>query len=156
MRALRKRPVRDFLAAARQNWAETTLLSTVLGLIIVLTLSSILVLLAEEGQPDANINSSDNALWWSVVTVATVGYGDYYPVTNEGRVVAIFAMVIGFTVFSVFTSYLASSFRTGRDAAQDLAIENLRTRLEEAMTILQRLEAKIQPGEAAQDTENSD
>jgi voltage-gated potassium channel len=58
----------------------------------------------------ANIHTYGEALWWAVVTVSTVGYGDYYPVTMGGRLTAVLLMVLGFTVLAVITAQIAASF----------------------------------------------
>ena len=58
----------------------------------------------------ANIHTYGEALWWAVVTVSTVGYGDFYPVTPGGRVTAVMLMVLAFTVLAVVTAQIASSF----------------------------------------------
>jgi voltage-gated potassium channel len=58
----------------------------------------------------ANIHTYGEALWWAVVTVSTVGYGDYYPVTTGGRITAGMLMVLGFTVLAVITAQIASRF----------------------------------------------
>jgi voltage-gated potassium channel len=73
----------------------------------------------------ANIHTYGEALWWAVVTVSTVGYGDFYPVTTGGRSTAVLLMVLGFTVLAVITAQIASSFieqaerdRTAKTQAQ--------------------------------------
>jgi voltage-gated potassium channel len=53
------------------------------------------VYLVEHNQPGANITRLVDAFWWAVVTITTVGYGDYYPVTAVGRIIAIFVMFSG-------------------------------------------------------------
>ncbi len=53
------------------------------------------VYLAEHNQPGANITRLGDALWWAVVTITTVGYDDYYPVTAVGRIIAVFVMFSG-------------------------------------------------------------
>jgi voltage-gated potassium channel len=58
----------------------------------------------------ANIRTYGEALWWGVVTVSTVGYGDFYPVTTGGRLTAVMLMVLGVTVLAVVTAQIASSF----------------------------------------------
>lgn len=56
-----------------------------------------------EDDPTSNINTAEDALCWSYVTVTTVGYGDKYSVTTEGRLVAAFLMTVGVGLFGTFT-----------------------------------------------------
>ncbi len=51
-----------------------------------------------------------NALWWAVVTLTTVGYGDFYPVTWQGRVAAALLMFVGFAVLATITAQISSAF----------------------------------------------
>ncbi len=78
--------------------------------LLVCTVASLAVLDAERGQPSATIHTFAQALWWSVVTVTTVGYGDYYPVTVEGRGIAVALMVTGIALVGVVTASVASWF----------------------------------------------
>ena len=71
---------------------------------------AIIVYLFERHAPRSNIHTLANALWWSVVTVTTVGYGDFYPVTAPGRITACFIMAIGLLTLAVVTAQVASSF----------------------------------------------
>ncbi len=59
---------------------------------LIIIFGGIGVFLAEHRHPGANITNLGDALWWAVVTIATVGYGDYYPVTAVGRVLAVIVM----------------------------------------------------------------
>ncbi|MFA7057122.1 MAG: ion channel [Candidatus Cloacimonadales bacterium] len=59
---------------------------------------------------DVNIKSVFDGIWWTIVTITTVGYGDYYPVTFAGRIIGIVIIISGFIIFSTFTAYIASSF----------------------------------------------
>lgn len=65
---------------------------------------------AEVGAAGSNIHSFEDAIWWAAVTVFTVGYGDLYPVTIEGRFIAIILMMGGVALLSVLTANLASYF----------------------------------------------
>jgi len=65
------------------------------------------VYLAEHKHPGANITKLGDAFWWAVVTLATVGYGDYYPVTLVGRIMAVIMMLLGIGTFILFVSTLA-------------------------------------------------
>ncbi|MDO9397985.1 MAG: potassium channel family protein [Herbiconiux sp.] len=79
---------------------------------------SLAVLAAERGQPGANIESFGDAVWWACVTIATVGYGDFYPVTALGRFLAVILMFGGIAIVGVATativSYLGDSIRRQR------------------------------------------
>lgn len=75
---------------------------------LVLLLASIAVLDAERGQDGANIEDFGDALWWSVTTVTTVGYGDRFPVTGTGRLIAVALMLAGIALLGVVTATFAS------------------------------------------------
>ncbi|MGY4935025.1 potassium channel family protein [Streptomyces sp. 900116325] len=83
----------------------------------VLLAGAALVVPAEEGAPGANITSFPKAVWWSIETATTVGYGDLYPVTAWGRVIASVMMLAGITTFGMVTASIATWF-VGR-AEQD-------------------------------------
>ena len=64
----------------------------------------------ERHAPGANIKTVGNALWWAVVTLTTVGYGDFTPVTWQGRAAAALLMFVGFTVLATVTAQISSAF----------------------------------------------
>ena len=70
--------------------------------------AALAVLDAEQGAPGANISDFGEAIWWAFTTITTVGYGDYYPVTVVGRIVAVALMVGGIALIGVVTATLAS------------------------------------------------
>ena len=82
---------------------------------ILLTFGAIGILLLEQGQVGSNINNGIDALWWSFVTITTVGYGDYYPVTTGGRIIAALLMTAGVGLFGTFTGFISSWFVDGGD-----------------------------------------
>lgn len=90
------------------NRGSYALFITALLAAIVLMVASILVLAFESKSPDANITNGGNALWWAVVTITTVGYGDRYPVTSGGRWTAVFVMFAGVGIIGALASILAS------------------------------------------------
>jgi len=75
---------------------------------LVLFVAALAVLDAERGAEDANIATFGDALWWAMTTVSTVGYGDRFPVTETGRLVAGGLMLAGIALLGVVTASLAS------------------------------------------------
>jgi voltage-gated potassium channel len=69
-----------------------------------------LVLLFEENAKGSNIHDYPDALWWAIVTVTTVGYGDRFPVTEGGRIVAVILMLVGIGLIGILTATVASVF----------------------------------------------
>lgn len=65
---------------------------------------------AEHMAPGAKITNYGDALWWAFVTITTIGYGDYYPITFEGRAIAVLLMLSGLALVSVITVSFASWF----------------------------------------------
>jgi len=78
--------------------------------ILMIEFGSIAILAAEKTSADANIITANDALWWSLVTISTVGYGDHYPVTIMGRSIAIVVIIIGVGLFGIVTGFLANRF----------------------------------------------
>lgn len=76
--------------------------------VMAIGLGSVAILDAEQNAPGANITTFGDALWWACTTVATVGYGDRYPVTTEGRMIAVALMVVGIGLVGVITASVAT------------------------------------------------
>lgn len=91
-----------------ENRGSYALFITLMLVVVVLMFSSIFVLHFESQSPDANITNGGDALWWAVVTITTVGYGDRYPVTPGGRITAVFVMFSGVGIIGALASILAS------------------------------------------------
>jgi voltage-gated potassium channel len=107
-RALGGQAGRDLVRDVIRNRGQYAVFITVLSALIVLSLSSIFVLQFESKSPDANIRTGGDALWWGVVTITTVGYGDFYPVTAMGRLAAFLVMLSGVGIIGALASILAS------------------------------------------------
>jgi voltage-gated potassium channel len=91
-----------------QNRGQYALFVTFLAAYLVLSVSTVLVLQFESRSPDANIVTGGDALWWGLVTITTVGYGDFYPVTFLGRATGVFVMFAGVGIIGSLASILAS------------------------------------------------
>ena len=111
----KKALVKDVLDNRSQYAAFLTILLT----IIVLTVASVLVLQFESKSPGANITTGGDALWYSIVTITTVGYGDFYPVTAAGRITAMFIMFMGVGIIGALASILASLLVGGSSSAEE-------------------------------------
>jgi len=124
-----------------------------------LFLGAWLVLLFEKNAVGSNIHSYHDALWWAVVTVTTVGYGDRFPVSEGGRAVAVVLMLVGIGLIGVLTATVASFFvQEHTDANKDLlkaSHEDLGGRLDDIASRLTRIEAALAggPGSGAPDAQ---
>ena len=76
--------------------------------VLLLLCSSLAVLDAEHHARNANIHTFGDALWWSATTVSTVGYGDRYPTTGEGRAIAVGLMLGGIALLGIVTAAIAT------------------------------------------------
>jgi voltage-gated potassium channel len=81
---------------------------TVCGATVMIYAAALAILEVERGQPDAKIANFGDALWWAITTVTTVGYGEFFPVTFQGRMVAVALMIGGISLVGVVTATLAS------------------------------------------------
>jgi voltage-gated potassium channel len=111
---------------------------TVSGVLLLIYTASLAVFDKERYLPGSTINSFGKALWWSVTTVTTVGYGDVYPVTDTGRVIAVLLMIGGISLVGVVTAALASWIiervgeeETTKQAATVAHIDELRNEIRE-------------------------
>lgn len=89
---------------------------------IIIFVSSVLIYVMEANNPDSPVDTLFEAVYWSIVTISTVGFGDITPVTQEGRMVAMFVIVAGIGVFSFTTSLIVTSFTEKLDEIKDLKV----------------------------------
>jgi voltage-gated potassium channel len=102
--------VQSFGRRAAMSVRGSALVFVAVGVPIVLFIAGLAMLDAERSDPDANMTGFGDAMWWACTTVTTVGYGDRYPVTAEGRLVAVALMLAGIELVGVITASLASWF----------------------------------------------
>jgi voltage-gated potassium channel len=98
--------VRSFI----KNRADNALIVVLFMVLLVLEFGSMLVTYFEQQSPDANITTGGDAVWWAFVSITTVGYGDQFPVTDGGRIMAFFVLATGVGLFGVLSGYLANFF----------------------------------------------
>jgi voltage-gated potassium channel len=91
---------------------------------ILLIIFSAIGMLQVETDPNSNIKTAEDAIWWAYATITTVGYGDRYPVTTEGRIIAAILMTAGVGLFGTFTAYIASWFVIDKHANKEKHNEN--------------------------------
>ena len=148
LRVIRGIKAARFLAAiVFHNRARNALLAGSFVAVVVVFLSSFAIL-QFESHNEGNITSAEDAIWWALCTVTTVGYGDLYPVTWEGRVVAFILMVTGASSFGALSGLIAGSFVQSEDDHQD----ELRDLTAEVATLRQLLESRVLPGLDAEAT----
>ena len=78
--------------------------------VFVAYISAVQITISERNIDGSNIKSFEDGLWWAVTTVTTVGYGDKFPTTTEGRLLAVLLMLVGISLVGVITASVASWF----------------------------------------------
>ena len=116
-RLLRDYGVKNIARSLIKDRAGSALYTLLLMGILVLEFGSLEMLNLEQHAPGANITSASDAVWYVIVTISTVGYGDRYPVTNQGRFFGALIIIIGVGIFGTFTGYLANVFLSPKKAA---------------------------------------
>jgi len=96
-----------------------TATAVVIAVVFLTYISALAVLNAERGAKNASIETFGDAVWWSLVTMATVGYGDYVPVTANGRIIAVGVMVVGISLLGLVGASVASAVVTRLSGKQE-------------------------------------
>jgi hypothetical protein len=113
-RLLREFGLRNIARNLLRDRAGSAVLTLLLMGLLVLEFGSLEILHIEQNAVGANITTASDGLWYVVVTISTVGYGDRYPVTNDGRIVGALIIVVGVAIFGTFTGFLANLFLAPR------------------------------------------
>lgn len=119
VRLFRQVGARRILDTILHDRANSALMLLLLAGIFVMQFGSLAVVYYEADAPGANITTGADALWYTLVTISTVGYGDHFPVTTAGRIVGMLIIITGVGIFGTFTGYLANFFLAPkRESAQ--------------------------------------
>lgn len=127
------------------NRSKGTFASVAMISFVLVVFSSIAILDCET-LPESNIKTASDALWWSFVTITTVGYGDFYPTTMLGRIIAAALMTAGVGLFGTFTAYVASFFLQQGEEEEEKREESILSEIKAIRQRLDRLEGnRAQP-----------
>jgi voltage-gated potassium channel len=110
----------------------------------VIVTGSFVIFSVESQQPESQINTMLDAVWWTVATVTTVGYGDIVPVTDIGKIIAIFFMFFGIGVLALFLSVLGSQFYKRRFENEGKEISHAQKLILDRMDDLEKNQEKLQ------------
>ena len=104
-----------------------------------------------ERESGGNIRTFSDALWWGAVTITTVGYGDRFPVTTEGRAISVFLMLLGISLFSLITANVAALFVRPAQEQDKASLEDVLKRIDD----LERLSETLRPADGKSPAEET-
>lgn len=122
------RSMRQLGSFAVEHRSQNTLFAAVFVMLLGIAFCSIGVLHAERGA-QGGINTGADAFWWAVVTVSTVGYGDEFPVTTEGRLIATVLIALSVGLISILTAFIATWFLEPDQDERDVELAAIRAEL---------------------------
>jgi voltage-gated potassium channel len=143
IRSYRLEGAEQLIAEFRAARALATFLVTLFLVIVVTEVAGATIYYAESGHEGSNIASAGDAIWWALVTITTVGYGDRYPVTDQGRTIGVFLLFAGIALFSVLTGFIANLFLAPRKRLRlaDRASSDLQLSLDAVRALVAEQEA---------------
>lgn len=141
LRLIRIFPIIGYFLRYTQRSLSGKLLQYVsLAAVLITFPSAIAMYQLEKDLDSSNIKSLGDALWWAVTTATTVGYGDKYPVSTEGRVLSVLVMIVGISLVGVITASVASWFvKADESKADESQIAKLQLELREIKEELRKL-----------------
>ena len=125
--------------AILERRAQSAMLAILLVAIVVIGVAAIAVIQFEL-PADGNIKTAGDALWWAIVTITTVGYGDKFPITAEGRIVGTILMIVGVGLFGTISGFVASWLLAPPDPKQETEDKDIHKELEEIKQLLADLQ----------------
>ncbi|MEZ4519251.1 MAG: ion transporter [Chloroflexota bacterium] len=149
VRGLQKIGGRAALHDLGLNRAGGALYLAIFLAVILVEVASLSIVSIEAPNPEANIKTASDAVWWAYVTITTIGYGDRYPVTNGGRIVGAILMTVGVGLFSVLTGFLANAFlgrprEKSRAQAVRQTTESVANELDDSLSEIGNLQKLLQ------------
>ena len=135
LRGVRATKILGTLALSRRT--ESAFLAVALVAILLLVVSSVSILQVETAEA-SNIKTADDAVWWALTTITTVGYGDRFPVTPEGRLIAGVLMCAGVGLFGMFSGFLAAWFVSPTAKAEKSELELLKEEVQQLRALLEK------------------
>ena len=144
--------------------AGSALFLTIILVITALEFGGGLIVAVEADSPTANIKSAGDRVWWDLVTITTVGYGDRFPVTESGRLVGMLTMMLSVGLFGVLTGLMANAFIPSKEgqpeeliSGEDPPIElrDFRRLLEEQERAMTAVKAQLAQLEALMKVDGS-
>jgi voltage-gated potassium channel len=130
------RATRILTSLVLEKRGQSGILAASLLAVLLLTIASISILHVET-VPGSNIKTAEDAIWWALTTITTVGYGDHYPVTSEGRFVAGILMCAGVGLFGMFSGFLASWFVVPDTRQKHTDLEALRQEIRDLRAVVE-------------------
>ena len=132
LRILRVLTAAQWMFTRGERMPVTNIAATVVAAVALLAfMGALAVLDAERSNPNANIVTFGDALWWALVTMSTVGYGDFYPVTFAGRAVAVGLMAVGIGLLAGLAGLLAGGLVKRVTGRKEKSIDELSAQLNE-------------------------
>ena len=153
-RLLRRYGLKTIARRLTTDRAGSALFSLLFVGVLVLEFGSLAILHAELKDPAANIKTAQDALWYVIETISTVGYGDQYPITTSGRIIGTFIIVVGVGIFGTLTGYLANVFlapkkqspraeTTGKSADAERSLLQMKELLDRQQAAVSELELTL-------------
>ena len=109
----------------------------------IILIGALAIFFVESGHPDSQITTLLDAVWWTVSTVTTVGYGDIVPITSVGKIIAVFYMIFGITILGIFLSVLGTRFYRLRFEKDEKEFSIVQKKFFDRMDILEKNQEKF-------------
>lgn len=120
-----------------------TATAVVIAVVFITYLAALAVLNAERGAKGATIETFGDALWWALVTMSTVGYGDYTPVTDNGRIIAVGIMIVGVGLLGVVGASVASAVVSRLSGKQQQGQDEVRSEIKQLLSEVAALRQEL-------------